>query len=78
MQRLSVLVCWPSVGADLAQTGAMALPVAPDPHSGVRRFPFRVAGLAAGVVIALAHDVVITMAILSLFHIEIDLTIVHP
>ena len=36
----------PSVGADLAQTGA------------------------------LAHDVVITMGVLSLFHIEIDLTIV--
>ena len=37
------------------------------------RFEWR---LAAGVVIALAHDVVITMGILSLFHIEIDLTIV--
>ncbi len=29
-----------------------------------------------GVVIALAHDVIITLGILSLFHIEIDLTIV--
>lgn len=28
------------------------------------------------VVIALAHDVIITLGILSLFHIEIDLTIV--
>ena len=37
------------------------------------RFEWR---LAAGVVIALAHDVVITMGVLSLFHIEIDLTIV--
>ena len=46
----------PSVGADLAQTGAWRL--------------------AAGVVIALAHDVIITLGILSLFHIEIDLTIV--
>ncbi len=36
------------------------------------RFEWR---LAAGVVIALAHDVVM-MGILSLFHIEIDLTIV--
>lgn len=37
------------------------------------RFEWR---LAAGVVIALAHDVIITLGILSLFHIEIDLTIV--
>ncbi|MDU4582230.1 MAG: protein translocase subunit SecD [Enterobacter hormaechei] len=65
----------PSVGADLAQTGAMALLVALISiliYVGFR-FEWR---LAAGVVIALAHDVVITMGILSLFHIEIDLTIV--
>ena len=65
----------PSVGADLAQTGAMALLVALISiliYVGFR-FEWR---LAAGVVIALAHDVVITMGILSFFHIEIDLTIV--
>ncbi|MWT08531.1 protein translocase subunit SecF, partial [Escherichia coli] len=55
----------PSVGADLAQTGAMALLVALISiliYVGFR-FEWR---LAAGVVIALAHDVVITMGILSL------------
>ncbi|MDI5423090.1 protein translocase subunit SecF, partial [Salmonella enterica subsp. enterica serovar Kentucky] len=65
----------PSVGADLAQTGAMALLVALISilvYVGFR-FEWR---LAAGVVIALAHDVIITLGILSLFHIEIDLTIV--
>jgi len=65
----------PSVGADLAQTGAMALLVALISilvYVGFR-FEWR---LAAGVVIALAHDVVITMGVLSLFHIEVDLTIV--
>lgn len=65
----------PSVGADLAQHGAMALLVALISilvYVGFR-FEWR---LAAGVVIALAHDVIITMGVLSLFHIEIDLTIV--
>ncbi|AIR61004.1 MULTISPECIES: protein translocase subunit SecF [Enterobacteriaceae] len=65
----------PSVGADLAQNGAMALLVALLSilvYVGFR-FEWR---LAAGVVIKLAHDVVITMGVLSLFHIEIDLTIV--
>ena len=65
----------PSVGADLAQNGAMALLVALIAilvYVGFR-FEWR---LAAGVVIALAHDVVITMGVLSLFHIEVDLTIV--
>ena len=65
----------PSVGADLATNGAMALLVALISilvYVGFR-FEWR---LAAGVVISLAHDVVITMGILSLFHIEIDLTIV--
>ena len=65
----------PSVGADLAQTGAMALMVALIcilVYVGFR-FEWR---LAAGVVIALAHDVIITMGVLSLFHIEVDLTIV--
>lgn len=64
----------PSVGADLAQTGAMALMAALLSilvYVGFR-FEWR---LAAGVVIALAHDVIITLGILSLFHIEIDLTI---
>ncbi len=65
----------PSVGADLAQNGAMALLVALLSilvYVGFR-FEWR---LATGVVIKLAHDVVITMGVLSLFHIEIDLTIV--
>nr|WP_263009664.1 protein translocase subunit SecF [Dickeya oryzae] len=65
----------PSVGADLAQTGAMALMAALICiliYVGFR-FEWR---LAAGVVIALAHDVIITMGVLSLFNIEIDLTIV--
>ncbi|ACT07916.1 MULTISPECIES: protein translocase subunit SecF [Dickeya] len=65
----------PSVGADLAQNGAMALMAALISilvYVGFR-FEWR---LAAGVVIALAHDVIITMGILSLFDIEIDLTIV--
>ncbi len=64
------------MGADLAQTGAMALMAALLSilvYVGFR-FEWR---LAAGVVIALAHDVIITpLGILSLFHIEIDLTIV--
>jgi preprotein translocase subunit SecF len=53
----------PSVGADLAQTGAMALMVALISilvYVGFR-FEWR---LAAGVVISLAHDVVITMGVL--------------
>ncbi|TYD49086.1 protein translocase subunit SecF [Cronobacter sakazakii] len=65
----------PSVGADLAQAGAMALLVALLSilvYVGFR-FEWR---LAAGVVIALAHDVIITMGVLSLFQIEIDLTII--
>lgn len=58
-----------------AQTGAMALMAALLSilvYVGFR-FEWR---LAAGVVIALAHDVIITLGILSLFHIEVDLTIV--
>ncbi|EKN3393371.1 TPA: protein translocase subunit SecF [Yersinia enterocolitica] len=65
----------PSVGSDLAQAGGMALIVALLCilfYVGFR-FEWR---LALGAVIALAHDVVITMGILSLFHIEIDLTII--
>lgn len=65
----------PSVGSDLAQAGAMALLVALICiliYVGLR-FEWR---LALGAVIALAHDVVITMGVLSLFRIEIDLTIV--
>ncbi|ADZ41596.1 protein translocase subunit SecF [Yersinia enterocolitica] len=65
----------PSVGSDLAQAGGMALIVALLcilVYVGFR-FEWR---LALGAVIALAHDVVITMGILSLFHIEIDLTII--
>lgn len=65
----------PSVGSDLAQAGGMALLVALICiliYVGFR-FEWR---LAMGAVLALAHDVVITMGVLSLFHIEIDLTIV--
>ncbi|WP_058911522.1 protein translocase subunit SecF [Entomohabitans teleogrylli] len=65
----------PSVGADLAQAGSMALLVALICiliYVGFR-FEWR---LALGAVLALAHDVVITMGVLSLFHIEIDLTII--
>ncbi|AHG21418.1 preprotein translocase subunit SecF [Chania multitudinisentens RB-25] len=65
----------PSVGSELAQTGGMALLVALICiliYVGFR-FEWR---LALGAVIALAHDVVITMGVLSLFHIEIDLTII--
>jgi preprotein translocase subunit SecF len=65
----------PSVGSELAQTGGMALLVALICiliYVGFR-FEWR---LALGAVIALAHDVIITLGVLSLFHIEIDLTIV--
>lgn len=65
----------PSVGSELAQAGAMALLVALISilfYVGFR-FEWR---LALGAVLALAHDVVITLGILSLFHIEIDLTII--
>ena len=65
----------PSVGSDLAQAGGMALLVALICiliYVGFR-FEWR---LALGAVLALAHDVVITMGVLSLFHIEIDLTII--
>ncbi|MDO2192221.1 protein translocase subunit SecF, partial [Escherichia coli] len=65
----------PSVVADLAQTGAMALMAALLcilVYVGVR-FEWR---MAAGGGIAVAHDVIIRLGILSLFHMEIDLTIV--
>ena len=65
----------PSVGAELAQTGAMALIAALICILiyVAMRFEWR---LALGAVIALAHDVIFTLGVLSLFHIEIDLTIV--
>lgn len=65
----------PSVGSDLAQAGGMALLVALICiliYVGFR-FEWR---LALGTVLALAHDVVITLGVLSLFHIEVDLTII--
>ncbi|RLM27736.1 protein-export membrane protein SecF [Brenneria alni] len=65
----------PSVGSDLAQAGGMALLSALICiliYVGFR-FEWR---LALGAVIALAHDVVITLGVLSLFKIEVDLTIV--
>lgn len=65
----------PSVGSDLAQAGSLALLVALIcilVYVGFR-FEWR---LALGAVIALAHDVIITMGILSWCRIEIDLTII--
>ncbi len=65
----------PSVGNDLAQAGAIALLAALIAiliYIGFR-FEWR---LAIGTVLALAHDVIVTCGILSLAHIEIDLTIV--
>lgn len=65
----------PSVGADLAQSGAMAVIVCLLSilvYIGFR-FEWR---LAAGTVFALAHDVVITLGIISLFQREVDLTII--
>ena len=65
----------PTVGSDLATAGGMALLsalIAILIYIGFR-FEWR---LALGTVMALAHDVVITMGLLSLFHVEIDLTIV--
>ncbi|MFS1537526.1 MAG: protein translocase subunit SecF [Candidatus Phlomobacter fragariae] len=65
----------PSVGSELAQTGAMALLAALICiliYVGFR-FEWR---LAAGAVISLAHDVAITLGIVSLFQIEVDMTIV--
>ncbi|ERT14400.1 protein translocase subunit SecF [Photorhabdus temperata] len=70
-----VEIVGPSVGAELAQNGAMALLAALICiliYVGLR-FEWR---LALGAVLALAHDVIITLGVLSLFHIEIDLTIV--
>lgn len=65
----------PSVGSDLAQAGALALLsalVAILIYIGFR-FEWR---LAMGAVLALAHDTIITVGLLSLFSIEIDLTII--
>lgn len=65
----------PSVGRELGQNGAIALLAALISiliYVGLR-FEWR---LALGVVIALAHDLVITVGALSLSYIEIDLTIV--
>ncbi|WP_226811264.1 protein translocase subunit SecF [Candidatus Steffania adelgidicola] len=65
----------PSIGSDLIQSGAMALLLALVCiliYVGFR-FEWR---LATGAVLALAHDVAITLGVLSLFHIEIDLTII--
>ncbi|WP_445496540.1 protein translocase subunit SecF [Photorhabdus sp. SF281] len=70
-----VEIVGPSVGAELAQNGAMALLAALICiliYVGFR-FEWR---LALGAVLALAHDVIITLGVLSLFRIEIDLTIV--
>ncbi|MGP1959103.1 MAG: protein translocase subunit SecF [Arsenophonus sp. NC-CH8-MAG3] len=65
----------PSIGSELAQTGVMALLSALICiliYLGFR-FEWR---LAAGAVISLAHDVIITLGVVSLFQIEVDMTIV--
>ncbi|SET12334.1 protein translocase subunit SecF [Thorsellia anophelis] len=71
----SLVLAGPSVGAELAQSGALALLsalIAILIYVGIR-FEWR---LALGAVLSLAHDVIITIGILSLFQIKIDLTIV--
>lgn len=71
----SLDVSGPSVGAELAHSGTLALLsalVAILIYVGIR-FEWR---LALGAVLSLAHDVIITIGILSLFQIEIDLTII--
>ncbi|WP_044104657.1 protein translocase subunit SecF [secondary endosymbiont of Ctenarytaina eucalypti] len=65
----------PSVGEEMVQDGGIALLVASLSillYVGFR-FEWR---LATGAVLALIHDVVITLGILSLLYIEIDLTII--
>ncbi len=65
----------PSVGSELTQSGAMAVIVCLVSiliYIGFR-FEWR---LAAGTVFALAHDVIITLGIVSFFQREVDLTIV--
>lgn len=65
----------PSVGNELAQKGAMALILALICILiyVASRFEWR---LALGAVLALAHDVIITLGVMSLLRIEMDLTIV--
>jgi len=65
----------PIVGSELAQAGAMALLIALLSILIYVGFCFEWR-LALGAVIALGHDVAITLGILSLCDIEIDLTIV--
>ncbi|MGL5798606.1 MAG: protein translocase subunit SecF [Plesiomonas sp.] len=65
----------PNVGGELAQAGGMAILVSLLSillYVGVR-FEWR---LAMGAVLSLAHDIIITLGVLSLFQIELDLTIV--
>lgn len=65
----------PSVGRDLAQSGAMAIIVALISiliYIGIR-FEWR---LATGTVIGLGHDVIITLGLISFFQREVDLTII--
>ncbi|MFB6422101.1 MAG: protein translocase subunit SecF [Candidatus Malihini olakiniferum] len=65
----------PSVGKDFAQDGAMALLTALICILIYLGFQFEWR-LALGAVLALVHDVIITMGVFSLLQIEIDLTIV--
>ncbi|MGK2960321.1 MAG: protein translocase subunit SecF [Candidatus Malihini olakiniferum] len=65
----------PSVDNDLAQDGAIALLAALTCILIYVGFHFEWR-LALGAVLALAHDVIITIGVFSLFEIEIDLTII--
>lgn len=75
VQLKSVSVLGASVGAELAEAGGLAILIAMlcILMYVSMRFEWR---LSAGAVLALAHDVTITLGIFSFFQIEIDLTIV--
>lgn len=65
----------PSIGPDISQSGIAALLIALFCiliYVGIR-FEWH---LAMGVVLSLIHDIIITLGIVSYFHLEIDLTII--
>lgn len=65
----------PNAGCELVQDGCLALLVALISILIYVSFRFEW-HLACGAVIALLHDVIITLGVLSLFNVEIDLTII--
>ncbi|WP_082800161.1 protein translocase subunit SecF [Candidatus Doolittlea endobia] len=65
----------PSVGIDLAQDGSMALLIALICILIYVSFRFEWR-MAVGAVLALAHNVIITLGFLSLLYIQVDLTII--